>query len=50
MSVIAEHLDRGQPVKVAELDKSGNLVRTWNHAPDNHVRFEYLACCCVANI
>lgn len=49
MSDLAEQLGRGQPVRISERDKSGNLVRTWNDAPDSQVRFKYLACY-VANI
>ncbi|GKU06799.1 hypothetical protein FLAG1_09715 [Fusarium langsethiae] len=37
MKELAENLGRGQPIEIAEYDKSGNLVRTWSHGPDNRV-------------
>ncbi|RBR05789.1 uncharacterized protein FIESC28_11304 [Fusarium coffeatum] len=40
MSDLAEQLGRGQPVRISERDKSGNLLRTWSHTPDNQVVLE----------
>ncbi|KAI1053956.1 hypothetical protein LB507_007409 [Fusarium sp. FIESC RH6] len=40
MSDLAEQLGRGQPVRISERDKSGNLVRTWNDAPDSQAVLE----------
>ncbi|KAG8677431.1 hypothetical protein FPOAC2_03657 [Fusarium poae] len=37
MKELAENLGRGQPIEIAEYDKSGNHIRTWTHGPDNHV-------------
>ncbi|QGI81444.1 unnamed protein product [Fusarium fujikuroi] len=37
MDGLTNLLGRGEPVEIVELDKSGNVSRTWNHTVDNHV-------------
>ncbi|RKK20249.1 hypothetical protein BFJ68_g1698 [Fusarium oxysporum] len=37
MDGLTQLLGRGEPVEIVELDKSGNVSRTWNHTVDNHV-------------
>lgn len=44
MDGLTQLLGRGEPVEIVELDKSGNVSRTWNHTVDNHVRYFIFAC------
>ncbi|KAF4438021.1 UPF0420 protein [Fusarium austroafricanum] len=40
MDGLTKLIRRGEPVEVVELDRSGNVSRTWTHNPDNRVQLK----------